>query len=350
MNMNQKGFANIVLVVLVVVLISAIGYFIFIKKSVPSTSQQTSDNTVYKTYVNTPYGFEFKYPQDWILDVDNKDFSLYLHDTNESNSILFMEAGLLDFISQSSVEKNAEYMRKRKDNLDTEEISINGGNAFYSVVSWDMGGPPTPNAYLVGRDHIFLMHFSKYDTSNGDGSLVRAEALFKQILSAFKFTADTQASAGSYKLHTEHFYRNEKFGFQVEMPSTWTKYVVREDKDETGTVIWFGLPLEGNKLIGSLSEQENSARVINIAWLDIMPIAYFEAHKDDCEGFDGPCFFPIEITRDSTHVYAWGGPNPHAGWDYCYTAAGTEPYVCKVRNDYWIDGRSIFEKTLKLIP
>jgi hypothetical protein len=163
-------------------------------------------------------------------------------------------------------------------------------------------------------------------------------------------SSNTQTSAGSYKLHTEHIYRNNALGFSVEMPSTWTTYAVREEKDKTGTIIWFGLPLEGTKVLDGLVEPESSARVVNIQWLDIMPISYFEAHKNDCKGFDGPCFFPTEITRNSTYVYALGTPNPHVDWDYCYTAAGTEPYVCKVRKDYWVNEQNIFEKTLKLIP
>ncbi len=35
MNMDQKGFANIILVVVIVVLVCAVGYFAFVKKSVP---------------------------------------------------------------------------------------------------------------------------------------------------------------------------------------------------------------------------------------------------------------------------------------------------------------------------
>ena len=46
MNMNQKGFANIVLVVaVVVILLSAAGYFVFVKKSEPTTQAPASPNT-----------------------------------------------------------------------------------------------------------------------------------------------------------------------------------------------------------------------------------------------------------------------------------------------------------------
>ena len=43
--MNQKGFANIVLVVAVIILLGAAGYFVLVKKSVPTTPTPTSSNT-----------------------------------------------------------------------------------------------------------------------------------------------------------------------------------------------------------------------------------------------------------------------------------------------------------------
>ncbi len=48
MNMNQKGFANIILVVVIVILVGAVGYFAFVKKSEP-VAQQLSPSVT-----NTP--------------------------------------------------------------------------------------------------------------------------------------------------------------------------------------------------------------------------------------------------------------------------------------------------------
>ncbi len=46
--MSQKGFVNIVLVIVIVAVITVGGYFIFSKKS----------TTDWKTYTNSQYGFE----------------------------------------------------------------------------------------------------------------------------------------------------------------------------------------------------------------------------------------------------------------------------------------------------
>ena len=83
MNMNQKGFANIILVVMVVILLGTVGYFAFVKKFAPvaqqptptptqttnptktpvsTTPTQKNETTDWKTYKNGQYGFEFKYP------------------------------------------------------------------------------------------------------------------------------------------------------------------------------------------------------------------------------------------------------------------------------------------------
>lgn len=67
--MNQKGFANIILAAVIVVLISAVGYFVFVKKSEPIIQQPTptseDETTNWKTYNNATYNYQFKYPQEF---------------------------------------------------------------------------------------------------------------------------------------------------------------------------------------------------------------------------------------------------------------------------------------------
>jgi hypothetical protein len=80
--MNQMRFVTVVLVVIIIVLIGTVGYFAFLKKSEPFVPQSTPSTTTqlptpqqpsptpadetanWKTYVDTKYGLEFKYPQD----------------------------------------------------------------------------------------------------------------------------------------------------------------------------------------------------------------------------------------------------------------------------------------------
>jgi len=69
MNMNQKGFANITLIVVVVTILAGmVVYFGFTKESKPHTQQQTSqkvDETQdWITFTNEKYNYSFKHPQD----------------------------------------------------------------------------------------------------------------------------------------------------------------------------------------------------------------------------------------------------------------------------------------------
>jgi hypothetical protein len=93
--MNQKGFANIILVVvIVVILVGAVGYFAFVKKSEPVAQQQTptysqtktpvsaaptpkDEIANWKTYSSARYSYTIGYPSNWYIDTtySQKDFT-----------------------------------------------------------------------------------------------------------------------------------------------------------------------------------------------------------------------------------------------------------------------------------
>ncbi len=67
MKNNQKGFANLVLIGIVTLLVIGGGYFILSGKSKEPeikeiSSTDTSNSTDWETYINEEYGFEFDYP------------------------------------------------------------------------------------------------------------------------------------------------------------------------------------------------------------------------------------------------------------------------------------------------
>ncbi len=78
--MNQKGFANLVLVGVIVILLVVGGYFFWhnnrpysFEEMNPVIIHSTSNETAnWKTYTDTKNGFEFKYPDDpsYVLLVD----------------------------------------------------------------------------------------------------------------------------------------------------------------------------------------------------------------------------------------------------------------------------------------
>ena len=81
--LNQKSFANMILIVVIVALLGVTGYFVFVKKLKPITQQRlipvpTSTSTsiskneiaAWKTYTNSRIGYTFEYPQQMkVIDV-----------------------------------------------------------------------------------------------------------------------------------------------------------------------------------------------------------------------------------------------------------------------------------------
>ena len=71
--MNQKGFSKIILLVVVVLLVGAVGYFAMIKRSAPPAKQSTtatqSESQIRDqiTYRNDKYRFEFQYSKDFTI-------------------------------------------------------------------------------------------------------------------------------------------------------------------------------------------------------------------------------------------------------------------------------------------
>ncbi len=68
--MNKKGFANIVLIILAVLLIGVVGYFELAKRSVPEPVSNVISN--WKTYTNDNYGFGFSYPSIYTTKIFDK--------------------------------------------------------------------------------------------------------------------------------------------------------------------------------------------------------------------------------------------------------------------------------------
>jgi len=203
-NTNQKTL-SIILGVVIVVLIGVIIYMVLANKSnqvaqqpsptptqlaqwssatpTPTTSDETAN---WKTYTDSKYGFEFKYPSDWSLvagdaliwkgnGINNQD--------NDNIQTLKVSYGNNADGSEGPASNRTNYI-KFLTTSGFSNISITGGQGYYDIN--ETKGGPTPEIYLVGDKEIFLMVYHIYDTSK---TLVsEAERLLKQIAGTFKFT------------------------------------------------------------------------------------------------------------------------------------------------------------------
>ncbi|MBI5732849.1 hypothetical protein HY967_02750 [Candidatus Jorgensenbacteria bacterium] len=65
MSTNQKGFANIILIVVGIILMGTIAYFTFVKRPQPIAQQPTTPQDKNSTYTIKEFGFSFSYPKEY---------------------------------------------------------------------------------------------------------------------------------------------------------------------------------------------------------------------------------------------------------------------------------------------
>ena len=164
MNTNQKGFANIILVVVIVILVGAVGYFAFVKKSEPIAQQPTptptqtttptktpvsptptptpKDETVnWKAYADNTIGLSFKYPSTWTINNYNKSPNILVYSSLISS--LSTSCGELGTCQQYELNNK----KIIEDGSMSGIISFNGGKgSLIATCSGNEGGDlvPTP--------------------------------------------------------------------------------------------------------------------------------------------------------------------------------------------------------------
>ena len=143
--MNQKGFAKIILVGVIVVLIGIVGYLVLVKRSEPTSQQPSSTtNTVskwdyadetknWKTYRNESVGFEFKYPNDFTVFESQKTDDYIVGVSNRDKKFIVLvnvtridsDVSLYDFANSWGVHMGkADYSQ-----ADLKEVTIDGRKA-----------------------------------------------------------------------------------------------------------------------------------------------------------------------------------------------------------------------------
>lgn len=184
----------------------------------------------WKTYSNSEYGFEFKYPPTWQR--DGWYFSPQKIEVYESGSILAPVR--LEVINASGLnEGNIAYQiknskRKSQDTIiningiefsryDLEDYGRYEGDSAGRVLIYRSSGLNSPK----GRIHIIFEWQEKPSGSEVKGNNA---AIFEQVLSTFKFTELSSTTDASEK---GLVYINSVLGFQISLPENWKGYKVR---------------------------------------------------------------------------------------------------------------------------
>ena len=208
MNMSQKGFANIILIVSVVAFVAVAGYFVVTtkKQRQPATQQapvqtttptptetkmpaptppadtsstQTNTGNGWKVFKNSRFTFQFSYPAEWsMLDqVDNAyGIDFWSAEKNPATRIMDFNSGIN--LSVVGISYCGAYPQdKRCESLKTES----GG---YVTIDWDVSG--TANAMFSSQDGTYGVSFTLHKVNS------ETKNIFRKILSTFKFVASAQ--------------------------------------------------------------------------------------------------------------------------------------------------------------
>ncbi|MBI1974247.1 MAG: hypothetical protein HYS51_00065 [Candidatus Zambryskibacteria bacterium] len=181
MENSQKGFANIVLIVVIVAIVAVGGYFVFSKKSQEPNNEQVSPTTNLQTYTNNKYGFELKYANSYSLKENNSGISI--QSSQSCEKILGTGGGQWPkdcFIYDLLIQKNkieggsAHVPSTKVAGYSSEKFELDGGmydNLNQIYIQFEKGGS-------------WYVSYVSYHSENK----VTAENLLNQILSTFKFT------------------------------------------------------------------------------------------------------------------------------------------------------------------
>jgi hypothetical protein len=155
----------------------------------PSVSP-TNELVGWPTYRNEKYGFELRYPIGWEapilndsgvsdgqtlinLDIQN---AITNADIQMVNDTTFKSVGTID--GNVSLEKSIKVLPS-----DTKEVRLTNGVGLY-YINTDSQSGPSPTAYLISKDRVFLIETSGVFPGN---NLSGTEDLFLKIISTFKF-------------------------------------------------------------------------------------------------------------------------------------------------------------------
>ncbi len=198
--MNQRGFANITLVLVIVILVGAVGYFAFVKKSELGAKQPTPTSTqkiqiptpiptpdkisTWKTYTNSRYGYELKYPENvgYMRSGEGEDYLGPLTDANAQTDNLLIGYSNSDIIIMnievgSSGDNDNYFLSNKTYWSDPTEVKIND-NTFQKYITVLKSG-----AYN-GRQKVYVTQHNGVNYFVG----LWISGMPDQILSTFKFT------------------------------------------------------------------------------------------------------------------------------------------------------------------
>jgi hypothetical protein len=225
---NNKGFINILVAVIIVVVIGVVGYFAITKKSEAPTGGEDTAN--WQTYKNDQYGFEFRYdPSLTYKNIDSlpsiKEAIEFSDSTNKSKFQVLISntqepisaAGFNNYLSLNTTCDNRHLSSAPSDKPEIDLITVNNIPILKTIVTKE---DPRSKSYVVcyylKNSAGKLISFNS-DPVSQKNDLDLLMTNIESILQNLKFSEIQNNEIADWQT-----YRNDEYGFEFKYPENYT--------------------------------------------------------------------------------------------------------------------------------
>ena len=215
---SRSGFASIALVLVGIVILALGAYFVWQKNlsgttAPPVASQPVPDETAnWKTYTNTQYGFEVKYPPDWKIAETKSSSEVHIKSpsNNQPDISIFVPDGI-------RVPSGCPFNTHE---IECKILTNKNGTSYIREISTgqlQLDKQQQLNGFFESSK-LSVQFLALLTDENGNATprSQKTVEVFDQILLTFKFTSP-QADTSGWKT-----YRNDKDGFEMKYPPDWS--------------------------------------------------------------------------------------------------------------------------------
>lgn len=279
---NNNKIIIVICSIIVIILLLVFGYFLFSKKQTTPIQPLQTDIIDQKTYRNEEYGFEFKYPNDWVQTPKPPDGFIFAISKNSENTYYWIK---INFISKNTIDRLIKRLVPQCSLPDCELSKVDD----ISIEFYKKFGYATINKPGIGTVEFSVVPVNESTT-----------IILRKIISTFKFLNSPQSDVISPQAYNVTLYAYEKDGSHIfdgaviaVIDTSTGKIIAEQTADQNGKVV-FSLtsgktyrfqpsPLHENRVVGSVSRYIPSPEFFTELRLTEIGPSSFGAPVNTCE-------------------------------------------------------------------